>query len=238
MGDDNSIYRNNLLQFFDILYLSRNLHIHLRYAIRQESVMGHRFAEIAFTDKVKELQEAYRSRGSYARMEGGEPTNNVMSAAEADFIAARDSFYMATVSETGWPYVQHRGGPAGFVKVLDPTTLGFADFRGNRQYVSVGNLQSDNRVSLFFMDYPNRRRLKMLGRTRIISEDDKETLDKLVVPDYRAAVERGMLIEIEAFDWNCPQHITPRYTEDDVAAANAGLLDRIAELEAQLSAQS
>ena len=145
---------------------------------------------------------------------------------------------MATVSETGWPYVQHRGGPAGFVKVLDEKTLGFADFRGNRQYVSVGNLATDNRVSLFFMDYPNRRRLKLLGRTRMVGEDDEGELGKLIVPDYRAAVERGMLIDVEAFDWNCPQHITPRYTENDVATANAALLDKIADLEAQLASVS
>lgn len=193
--------------------------------------MGNRFAEIAFTDTVKELQETYRSRSSYARMEGGAPSNNLLGETESGFIAERDSFYMATVSETGWPYVQHRGGPAGFVKVLDETTLGFADFRGNRQYVSVGNLQTDNRVSIFFMDYPNRRRLKLLGRTRVIDAEDRENLDRLVVPDYRAAVERGLLIDVEAFDWNCPQHITPRYTEDDVALANASLLERIASLE-------
>ncbi len=197
--------------------------------------MGNRFAEIAFTDTVKELQETYRSRSSYARMEGGAPSNNLLGDTESGFIAERDSFYMATVSETGWPYVQHRGGPAGFVKVLDETTLGFADFRGNRQYVSVGNLQTDNRVSIFFMDYPNRRRLKLLGRTRVIDAEDRENLDRLVVPDYRAAVERGLLIDVEAFDWNCPQHITPRYTEDDVAQANASLLERIASLEDEVT---
>ena len=198
--------------------------------------MGNRFAEIAFTDTVKGFQEAYGSRRSYARMEIGENSKNVLGEAETAFIGARDSFYMATVSETGWPYVQHRGGPAGFVKVLDPTTLGFADFRGNRQYVSIGNLETDNRVSLFFMDYPNRRRLKLLGRTRVIGEADQDRLGQLVVPDYRAAVERGIVIDVEAFDWNCPQHITPRYTEDDVAEANLALLDRIADLEGQLAA--
>ena len=198
--------------------------------------MGNRFAEIAFTDTVKTLQESHGSRRSYARMEGGAATNNILGEAEAAFIGDRDSFYMATVSETGWPYVQHRGGPKGFVRVLDGATLGFADFRGNRQYVSVGNLETDNRVSLFFMDYPNRRRLKLLGRTRQVPPEDKTTLERLVVPDYRAAVERGVLIDVEAFDWNCPQHITPRYTEDEVAAATQGLLDRIAELEAQVAA--
>ncbi len=123
--------------------------------------MAHRFAEIAFTETVKGIQEAMGSRKSYARMEEGEvSTNHLLGPDEVSFIAARDSFYMATISETGWPYVQHRGGPVGFVRVLDEKTIGFADFRGNRQYVSVGNVMKDNRVSLFFMDYPNRRRLK------------------------------------------------------------------------------
>lgn len=200
--------------------------------------MGNRFAEIAFTDTVKTLQESHGSRRSYARMEGGAATNNILTEAEAAFIGQRDSFYMATVSETGWPYVQHRGGPRGFVRVLGDTTLGFADFRGNRQYVSVGNLQTDNRVSLFFMDYPNRRRLKLLGRGRMIDAEDRETLDRLVVSDYRAGVERGVLIDVEAFDWNCPQHIAPRYTEDEVAAATQSLLDRIVELETQVAGQA
>ena len=120
---------------------------------------------------------------------------------------------MATVSETGWPYVQHRGGPAGFVRVLDDTTLGLPDFRGNKQYVSVGNLKEDDRVSIIFMDYINKRRLKLLGHVSIIDPDDTQTLDKLRLPDYRAKVERGFLIRAAAFDWNCPQHITERYTK-------------------------
>ena len=145
---------------------------------------------------------------------------------------------MATISETGWPYVQHRGGPKGFVKVLDERTIGFADFRGNRQYVSVGNLQGDDRVALILVDYPNRRRLKLLGRARAITaEDDPVTLGRLEVPGYRAKVERGLVIAVEAFDWNCPQHITPRFTEEEVAAAVAPLHARIAELEAALAAR-
>lgn len=200
--------------------------------------MGHKFAEIAFTQTVKDLQEAHGSRKSYARMEAGEDSNNILSAREAGFIAARDSFYMASVSETGWPYVQHRGGPAGFVRVLDEKTLGFADFRGNKQYVSVGNLTKDNRVSLFFMDYPNKARLKLLGRATLIETADAAILDKLELPDYRARVERGILIEIEGFDWNCPQHITPRFTEAEIHTVTAPLQLRIAELEAQLDAQS
>jgi predicted pyridoxine 5'-phosphate oxidase superfamily flavin-nucleotide-binding protein len=139
---------------------------------------------------------------------------------------------MATVSETGWPYIQHRGGPTGFVRVLDETTIGFADFRGNRQYVSVGNLTTDDRVSLFFMDYPNKTRLKLFGRAKIVGLDDQATLSRLETPDYRARVERGFLIKVEGFDWNCPQHITERFTLDEVRAMTAPLTSRIAELEA------
>lgn len=198
--------------------------------------MPHRFAEIAFTPTVKKVQERLGSRSSYARMEDApEATNHHLSEAEAGFIAARNSFYMATVSETGWPYIQHRGGPTGFVHVLDETMLGFADFRGNRQYVSVGNLMTDDRVSLFFMDYPNRTRLKLFGRATIVGLDDQTTLSRLETPDYRARVERGLLIKIEGFDWNCPQHITERFTLDEVRTMTASLTSRIAELEAKLA---
>lgn len=197
--------------------------------------MGHKFAEIAFTPDVKAVQEQFGSRSSYARMESGETRNDKLGPAEAGFIAARDSFYMATVGESGWPYIQHRGGPQGFVRVLDDRTLGFADFRGNRQYVSVGNLAANDRVSLFFMDYPNRTRLKLLGRARIVEASDGEALARLGVPGYRAAIERGVLVTVEAFDWNCPQHITPRFTLSDVEQASAGLHLRIAELEAELA---
>lgn len=197
--------------------------------------MGHKFAETAFTPSVKAVQERFGSRGSYARMESGDTHNDRLGPGEAGFIAARDSFYMATVSETGWPYIQHRGGPQGFVRVLDEKTLGFADFRGNRQYVSVGNLGADDRVSLFFMDYANRTRLKLFGRVRIVDGSNGEALATLGVPGYRAAIERGFLITVEAFDWNCPQHITPRFTLADVEQASAGLHLRIAALETELA---
>jgi ferredoxin-NADP reductase/predicted pyridoxine 5'-phosphate oxidase superfamily flavin-nucleotide-binding protein len=180
--------------------------------------MGHRFAHIAFTDTVREVQRTLGSRAGYAAMEAGEDTNHALSVQETGFIAARDSFYIASVSETGWPYLQHRGGPAGFVRVLDEHTIGFADFRGNRQYVSVGNVMRDDRVALFFMDYPRRTRLKLLGRARLVGRDEPALLARLEVPDYRARVERGFLIHVEAFDWNCPQHITPRYTEAEIAS--------------------
>jgi predicted pyridoxine 5'-phosphate oxidase superfamily flavin-nucleotide-binding protein len=197
--------------------------------------MGHRFAELAFTPKVKALQEELGSRRGYARMENGEDSHAALGPREAAYVALRDSFYMASVSETGWPYVQHRGGPKGFVRVLDEKTLGFADFRGNRQYVSVGNLSGDDRVSLFFMDYPNRTRLKLLGRARRIGRDHTELLVKLALPGYTAQIEHGLLIHVEAFDWNCPQHITPRFTAAEVEEATAPLRERIAELESRLA---
>lgn len=198
--------------------------------------MPHRYAEIAFTPTVKKAQEELGSRNAYARMEGVlETRNHRLSEAEAEFIAARNSFYMATVGETGWPYIQHRGGPTGFVRVLDDATIGFADFRGNRQYISLGNLMTDDRVSLFFMDYPSRTRLKLFGRAKIVGLDDEATLSRLETPDYRARVERGFLIRVEGFDWNCPQHVVERYTLDDVRAMTAPLTARIAELEQQLA---
>ncbi len=178
--------------------------------------MGHQFAEIAFTDSVKKVQEELGSRTRYERMQEGEDYNQLLSEREAAFIQSRDSFYMASVSEDGWPYVQHRGGLVGFLRVLDEKTIGFADFRGNRQYVSVGNLRKDNRVSLILMDYPHRMRLKILGRVREVGLDDTEILSKVDIPAYRAKVERALLIEVAAFDWNCPAHITPRFTAREV----------------------
>ncbi|KGM88784.1 putative flavin-nucleotide-binding protein structurally [Roseovarius mucosus DSM 17069] len=197
--------------------------------------MPHHFAEIAFTPTVTRLQEDLGSRAAYARMQAAEdPVNLHLSQIEADFIAARDSVYMATVTETGWPYIQHRGGPAGFMRVLDDRTLGFADFRGNRQYISLGNLSTDARVSLFFMDYPNRRRLKLFGRARAVGLEDEDLLARLEMPDYRARIERGFLITVEGFDWNCPQHITPRFTVDQLEDVTTPLHARIAQLEAAL----
>lgn len=199
--------------------------------------MGHRFADIAFTDTVKQVQEALGSRKSYARMEGGPDFHGDLGPNEAEFIGQRDSFYIASVSETGWPYVQHRGGPAGFVRVLDPKTIGFADFAGNRQYISVGNVMKDDRVALFFMDYRDRTRLKVLGHATLVPMEDGETLRRLQVPGYRARIERGFLIRIEAFDWNCSQHITQRFTLPEIEEAVAPLHRRIRELETRLAAR-
>jgi predicted pyridoxine 5'-phosphate oxidase superfamily flavin-nucleotide-binding protein len=199
--------------------------------------MARNFARIAFTPGVKHEQDVNGSRRSYARFEQGEATPDRLGEHEAAFIARRDSFYMATVSETGWPYIQHRGGPAGFVRIIDSKTIGFADLAGNRQYISVGNLRANDRVSLFFMDYANQTRLKLLGRVRLIGAEDAALLKQLQVPDQHARVERGMIITVEGFDWNCPQHITPRFTQSEVMSIVNPLKDRIAELEGKLARQ-
>jgi predicted pyridoxine 5'-phosphate oxidase superfamily flavin-nucleotide-binding protein len=197
--------------------------------------MAHRFSEIAFTPAVRAAQAAHGSARAYeSRLAGETPFGDRLGEPEAEFIAARDSFYMASVGETGWPYVQHRGGPAGFLKVLDETTLGFADFRGNRQYVSLGNVTGDDRVCLFLMDYANRARLKLFGHARITN--DPADLARLASAGYAGKVERGWLIEVSGFDWNCPQHITPRFAEAEVIAGVTPLHRRIAELEAEFAA--
>jgi predicted pyridoxine 5'-phosphate oxidase superfamily flavin-nucleotide-binding protein len=196
--------------------------------------MGDRFAEIAFTPQVRAVQERQGSRRSYARLEEGAPNHDRLGEREATFIAQRDSFYIASVGETGWPQLQHRGGPPGFMRILGERLIGFADFRGNRQYVTVGNIATDDRVALFFMDYPNRARLKLLGRARAIDPaTETRTMAALALPGYAAKVERGILIAVEAFAWNCSQHITPRYTEADVAHAIRPLRERLEELEAE-----
>lgn len=181
--------------------------------------MTHRNSEILFTASVRDAQARYGSREQMERLRQLGPANDALTEAEREFIQARDGFYLATVSETGWPYIQFRGGPAGFLKVLDAKTLGYADFRGNRQYVSTGNIAHDDRVALFFMDYANRTRLKLLGHARIA--DAREAPDlaaRLTVPGYPARVERAVLITVESYEWNCHQHITPRYTEAEFAA--------------------
>ena len=153
----------------------------------------------------------------------GEREAVTLGLSEIEFIRARDSFYQGTVGENGWPYVQHRGGPAGLLKVLDAHTIGYADFTGNRQYISVGNLDGDNRLSLFLMDYPGQRRLKIWGRARLVDENtDPALIARLESPDYRARVERGVVITVEAFDWNCPKYITPRFTEREVRELAGG----------------
>ena len=195
-----------------------------------------RFAEIAFTPTVRALQERDGSRAAYARLEGQGGASPALAARELAFLAQADSFYLATVGETGWPYVQHRGGPRGFLKPLSPERLGFADFRGNRQLVSAGNAARDDRAALIVMDYVKRERLKLLGRLRFhdVADADPAWLRALETPASGARVERIASFDVAAFDWNCPQHITPRYTLEQVEAAAQPLRERILELEAQL----
>ncbi|RZU48078.1 hypothetical protein EV700_1050 [Fluviicoccus keumensis] len=198
--------------------------------------MPRAFADITFTDSVKAAQSLYGSRDANRGFELAEDGRHEIGPREAQFISARDSFYQATVGDNGWPYVQHRGGPAGFLKVLDERTIGYADFRGNVQYLSVGNLMGDERVSLILMDYANRRRLKIWGRARIVHEaDEPELVARLEDPSYRAPVERGIVITVEAWDWNCPKHITPRYTVPEVEVMLEQLHAEIADLKAQLA---
>jgi len=200
-----------------------------------EPAMGHQFSRIVFTPKVRALQEVDGSRAGYAKNDLGEPHHDRLGEREAAFIGRRDSVYMATVTETGWPYIQHRGGPAGFLRVLDEKTIAFADFRGNRQFVSVGNLANNDRVALFLMDYAHQARLKILGHALTIElKDDPALAAKLALPGYRAKPERAVLITVDGFDWNCPQHITQRFTLADVEDAVGAMKARIAELEAEL----
>ncbi|MCO6411460.1 MAG: pyridoxamine 5'-phosphate oxidase family protein [Thiogranum sp.] len=194
--------------------------------------MARAFARIAFTPKVQAAQTRMGSRGAYRAAETGAAEVVELSPWEIAFIGARDSFYQGTVGENGWPYVQHRGGPAGFLKVLGPQTIGYADFSGNRQYISLGNLDGNDRVILFLMDYPGQRRLKIWGRARLIDEDaEPELVARLESPDYRARVERGVIITVEAFDWNCPKHITPRFTEREVRQLVSGWQQEVAKRE-------
>ena len=184
------------------------------------------FGDIAFTDHVKAEQETRGSRELYAGMVA-RPAPEGFSDREAAFISMRDSFYMATVSEDGWPYIQHRGGPRGFLKVLSESQLGFADYRGNRQYVSVGNLQTEQRVSLFLMDYPNRARLKLLGHAKVQEAAANPELAAQLAIEGQGKVERLFTIDIDAFDWNCPQFITPRFTEAELAASLSSMVEEL-----------
>jgi predicted pyridoxine 5'-phosphate oxidase superfamily flavin-nucleotide-binding protein len=200
------------------------------------AVMTYGFLDIAATPSVKAAQAANGAAALWSDFAGDRAFDR-FSENEIAFIAARDSFYMATVSETGWPYVQHRGGPAGFLKVLDDRTLGMADFRGNRQYISVGNLTADDRIALILVDYPRRARLKILAHAEIRNlADDPELAERLAVPGYRAKVERALILRLEAFDWNCAQHITPRFTQPEITEAVAPLQERLEALEAENAA--
>jgi predicted pyridoxine 5'-phosphate oxidase superfamily flavin-nucleotide-binding protein len=194
--------------------------------------MAEKFREIAFTESVREAQRKYFGR---TQKIAHAPERDPLTDDEMQFIRSRDSFYMATMSETGWPYVQHRGGPAGFLHVVSPTRLAFADYTGNRQMLSTGNLAKNDRVTLFLMDYPQRSRLKILGHARVEdAREHPELVRQFAETEVQRIVERVFLIEVVSFDWNCPKYITPRYTAVEVEEAIAPLRRRIAELEQQL----
>ncbi len=196
--------------------------------------MGKSFAKIAFTPLVKHQQTLHGSRTAYDRVEQTGPPGDRLTPQERDFIATRDSFYMASTSETGWPYIQHRGGSPGFLHILDDRTIAFADLRGNKQYISIGNLQHDDRVAIFLMDYPSQSRLKILGHATIHEGPEAATLiQQLRSPQEKDPIERAIVIHVDAFDWNCPQHITPRYTEEQVVQLTTPIRQRIADLEAE-----
>ncbi len=198
--------------------------------------MSYSFLDIASTPSVRAAQAEMGADHVWQDFKGDREFDRLTDG-EAAFIAARDSFYMATVSETGWPYMQHRGGPQGFLRLVDERTLAFADYRGNRQYISVGNVASNDRACLFLMDYTHRARLKIYAHVEIVAFDADPVLSKLVtIPDYRAKAERIFRLRLEAFDWNCPQHITPRFTEVEVAEAVRPLQQRLAQLEAENAA--
>lgn len=197
--------------------------------------MAKNFAALAFTDAVKAMQEKLGSRSSYARMERGAYVDGLKES-EIHFISQRDSFYMASIGENSFPYIQHRGGPKGFVKVLDDRRIGFIDFRGNMQYISVGNIVTNNNVALIMVDYPSRTRLKILAKAEIVElQDDPVLYDLLDLNEYTFKPERMMVFHVEAYDWNCPQHITPRYTVQDIEKAFAVHLEHIAKLQAEIT---
>ncbi len=194
--------------------------------------MPYPFADIAFTPSVRAAQARNGSREQIARLEASDRDFR-LGLEEAGFMSAQDHFYMATVSETGWPYVQHRGGPPGFVRVLGERRFAFPDFRGNRQYVSIGNLTADARAAFIFIDYPRKARLKALGRLSLLDRGDApEVIEAFSALNYRAAVERVIVCDVAALDWNCPQHITPRFSEADLVP----LTQRIAALEQENAA--
>ena len=195
--------------------------------------MAATFLHTMFGPKARALQVIAGSRASYARMEANAADIDQLTDREIAFITSRDSFYMASVSEDGWPYVQHRGGPAGFLRWITGNRIGFADYSGNRQYLSAANLAVDDRVSLFLMDYPNRRRLKLIGHAH--RTEDPATIAALEMPDYAADAESAFVIDVTGFDWNCPQHITPRFTEAQVKLATQALIEENARLHSRIS---
>lgn len=192
------------------------------------------YSNIAFSEAAKKIQEKTGSRVNYARMEKQRQEDG-LAENEIDFISTRDSFYLATVGENGFPYIQFRGGPRGFLKVLDRNRLGFIDFRGNMQYITAGNLATSNKVALILMDYPAQARLKLYAEAEIVAlKDDPALLNQLNLGDYKFRPERMMVLHVKAFNWNCPQHITPRYTLEEMEEGFQSQRDHISALEAEI----
>lgn len=200
--------------------------------------MAQNYRHILFNDAVKALQERHGSRASYAKMDAGaDGTPDRLSGKELDYIALRDSFYMASVNADGWPYMQHRGGPAGFLRHIAGNRIGFADYRGNKQYISTANLMGNDRVSLFLMDYPNKERLKLVGHAHSVElADDPAAVTALMPEGYRAAPERAFFVDVIGWEWNCSQHITPRFTEAEISAAIRPMADELNQLRAEVAA--
>ncbi|MGH6651847.1 MAG: pyridoxamine 5'-phosphate oxidase family protein [Sphingopyxis sp.] len=200
--------------------------------------MARNYRTTLFDEDIRRLQELHGSRASYAKLDAGaDGTPDVLTAKEIALLAERDSFYIASVTADGWPYLQHRGGPAGFLRHIDGNRIGFADYRGNRQYISTANLMRDDRVSLFLMDYPNKDRLKLIGHARSIElADDPELVASLMPTGYRAIPERAFLIDVIGWEWNCSQHITPRFTEAEIAAAIQPMAAELNHLRAEIAA--
>ncbi len=200
--------------------------------------MAKAFAELVFTESVREMQEKQGSARMYERFLTPEaPADDHLGPDEKQFIELRDGFYQATVSETGWPYVQFRGGPRGFLKVLDKKTVAYADFRGNRQYISTGNLERDNRIAMILVDYPNSARIKILGRARLVEgADDPDLMARLHDDSYRARPERAVVITVEGFDWNCPQHLPVRLTMEEMQPILSPFQNELAQLRAENAA--
>jgi uncharacterized protein len=198
--------------------------------------MSKHYGAIAFTDDVRAVQGHHGSQAFYdrKRLAGtAAPGRDPLTDDETEFLAERDSFYMATISATGWPYVQARGGPKGFLRAVDEHTIGWADFRGNLQYISTGNLTGDDRVAIIAIDYPQQRRLKIFGHASLVTaEQDRGLIESLRDPGYDAVVERGVIVDVEAFDWNCPQHITQKFTAAELDAVLAPIRQEMADLRA------
>ena len=200
--------------------------------------MAQNYRHIVFSDAAKALQEQHGSRISYSKLDT-RPVGeiDVLTAKEIDYIALRDSFYMASVTPDGWPYMQHRGGPAGFLKHVGGNRIGFADYRGNKQYISTANLAANDRVSLFLMDYPNRERLKIVGHAHSVElADDPAAVTALMPEGYRAVPERAFFIDVIGWEWNCSQHITPRFTEAEISAAIKPMAAELNQLRAEIAA--